>query len=734
MTFEDQRALLAGPGGVDGDWYRSRYRDVALLGMDPATHYLRYGAPMGRWPNPDFDTRFYAASYADIPPGDGAELVHYLTFGQADGRPATAAQLRAALDDLAVRMQAEWALPPQAEGQPGPVISYCIPVMNRPDDVRGTLAFNLAQARGMGGQVEFILLFYDDDAETHAWVRETFAAEIAQGLLRVEHSDALDTWHFGRAKNGFRGLMRGQIYSSLDGDNFVTRAETEQLLGVWREYGDHFVFHHFSGTWGDGTSGRVSLPAAIYRSVGYNERFLPRQYDEIDLILSALRHWPAMPFLCHDAEKNSLTLSKRTREFRATARLGNRIVQMPQPARHAPLNPKSEGYTSEDPILKAMSEFNQFTCYMLNARDEAHRTAMLAEVVSARHRVIDAAEPARLLPMIFALDGRSDAPVPGSDPGAVALFACVKDDDAFLPPLIAHYRARGVTRFFLIDDGSEHPVRDLLPDPDVQVFRPKVGSFLTAKGMWLEALIKAHLAPGDWALVVDADEFIDLPQGFDSFPALAATLEAEGRDYQPGLMVDLLPGPGADPAALAQGETAFVALFDHYCRMPLPVDPAYAGHRAVKWGFGPHAGLAWTVDARYHAFGTVDSLRKLPLFRWREGRHLNQGFHTLHYTDGTPQPGHEIWDAPRLLPIRHYKLVKLFSTAAREAALKLADGYHARTAGNIRRIFGEAEGAAPLLALPRAPYADGWLAGLVPAALLPGEPSAPAPVPQTAGT
>lgn len=715
MQDEDQLALLAGPGGVDPDWYRARYPDVAMLGMDPALHYLRYGAPMGRRPNPGFDTRFYAASHADVAPADPmgglTPLVHYLTQGAADGRPASPEALRAALDAVAARAAADWPLPPAVQGRPDPVISYCIPVMNRPDDIKGTLAFNLAQVRGLERSVEFILLFYDQDQETHDWVRAQFGPELASGLLRLEFSDALDTWHFGRAKNGFRGLMRGQIYSSLDGDNFVTRAETEQLLDVWHEYGDHFVFHHFSGNWGDGTSGRVSLPAAIYRTVGYADRFLPRQYDEIDLILSALRQWPAMPFLCHDAERNALSLSKRTRDFRAAARIGNRIVAMPQPARHAPLNPKGEGYTAEDPLLKAMSDFNQFTCYMTNARDEDHRAAMLAAVVAARHRVIDAMDPGRILPVLFETATQPD-PLPPAEPGTVSLFACVKNDDAFLPALVAHYRARGVGRFLIVDDGSDTPVRDLLPDADVRVFRPKVGSFLTAKGMWLEGLMKAHLPEGGWALVVDADEFIDLPPGVDGFPALAARLEAQGRDIQPGLMLDMLPGPAADPAALERGEQDFARLFDHVCRMPGPVSEPYRSHKAVAWGFGPHAALSWTVDARFHAFGTVDSLRKLPLIRWRTGRHLNQGFHTLHYTDDTKAPGTEIWEAPDILPVRHYKLVKLFSTAAREAALKLAEGYHARTAGNIRRIFGETDTTARLLALPQTPYDPALIAAI----------------------
>lgn len=46
-------------GHFDADWYLKTYPDVAALGMDPAEHYLKYGADMLRDPGPTFSTRFY---------------------------------------------------------------------------------------------------------------------------------------------------------------------------------------------------------------------------------------------------------------------------------------------------------------------------------------------------------------------------------------------------------------------------------------------------------------------------------------------------------------------------------------------------------------------------------------------------------------------------------------------------------------------------------------------------
>jgi 1,4-dihydroxy-2-naphthoate octaprenyltransferase len=70
------------PGGVDRDWYLSRYADLAP-GMDPAVHYAERGWREGRDPNPDFSTAWYLACY----PGLGMNpLVHYLQYGRAEGR------------------------------------------------------------------------------------------------------------------------------------------------------------------------------------------------------------------------------------------------------------------------------------------------------------------------------------------------------------------------------------------------------------------------------------------------------------------------------------------------------------------------------------------------------------------------------------------------------------------------------------------------------------------------
>ena len=75
---------------MHGDWYLQRYPDVATLGMDPAEHFLRYGALLRRDPGKGFDTGFYLDSNPEVAAAGLNPLLHYARQGQAAGRPRRA--------------------------------------------------------------------------------------------------------------------------------------------------------------------------------------------------------------------------------------------------------------------------------------------------------------------------------------------------------------------------------------------------------------------------------------------------------------------------------------------------------------------------------------------------------------------------------------------------------------------------------------------------------------------
>ncbi|WP_421132582.1 hypothetical protein [Alteromonas sp. A079] len=73
----------------DADWYLNTYPDVKSENIDPAEHYLEYGAKEGRLPSASFDGNWYLKRYPDVADSDVNPLVHYLKFGQNEGRSAS---------------------------------------------------------------------------------------------------------------------------------------------------------------------------------------------------------------------------------------------------------------------------------------------------------------------------------------------------------------------------------------------------------------------------------------------------------------------------------------------------------------------------------------------------------------------------------------------------------------------------------------------------------------------
>lgn len=78
----DQAAEVRASNLLDEDWYRGEYQDVEILGIDPALHYLKYGARLGRDPNPDFSTRFYYDIHPDAERKGHNPVLHHLQSAQ----------------------------------------------------------------------------------------------------------------------------------------------------------------------------------------------------------------------------------------------------------------------------------------------------------------------------------------------------------------------------------------------------------------------------------------------------------------------------------------------------------------------------------------------------------------------------------------------------------------------------------------------------------------------------
>ncbi|HDZ49571.1 hypothetical protein LCGC14_0056350 [marine sediment metagenome] len=76
--------LLSSSKLFDEKWYKECYPDVAMAGMPPVLHYLKYGWLMRRDPSQDFSSEKYIQSNKDVM--NINPLLHYLTVGEKEGR------------------------------------------------------------------------------------------------------------------------------------------------------------------------------------------------------------------------------------------------------------------------------------------------------------------------------------------------------------------------------------------------------------------------------------------------------------------------------------------------------------------------------------------------------------------------------------------------------------------------------------------------------------------------
>lgn len=84
--LSQEMSLLYTSELFDADWYLETYPDVLREGLDPAEHYLLYGAKEGRKPSPQFDGKWYLQANPDVALSNVNPLIHYLKFGREEKR------------------------------------------------------------------------------------------------------------------------------------------------------------------------------------------------------------------------------------------------------------------------------------------------------------------------------------------------------------------------------------------------------------------------------------------------------------------------------------------------------------------------------------------------------------------------------------------------------------------------------------------------------------------------
>jgi hypothetical protein len=227
------------------------------------------------------------------------------------------------------------------------------------------------------------------------------------------------------------------------------------------------------------------------------------------------------------------------------------------------------------------------------------------------------------------------------DDARLLVVCVVRNERVMLPHFVAHYRRLGARAFVFVDNLSDDDTRAwLAAQPDVVLYSADTDYRDSHFGVaWQQAVLAAH-APGRWALLADADEFLLYPeQASIALPTMLDALEAGGHDAARLLMIDLYPRGTLREVDFAEADPAAAAGWMD--RSPF-----------VRWQLGGGLysnGPTWLSALRHRLIPNSPpnafTAQKIALLRWRPWIRLSEG---LHYASG-------LRPAPHVLYFGHYK-------------------------------------------------------------------------------
>lgn len=224
----------------------------------------------------------------------------------------------------------------------------------------------------------------------------------------------------------------------------------------------------------------------------------------------------------------------------------------------------------------------------ISVRDWPHAPAIMGELLewmAVRRGDVEAARRAYWRRRrMHAHNDRTDeldcVRMPPGAPPEVAVVCQLRNERVMLPAFFQHYRALGIERFVMIDNGStDGSFEHLLAQPDVELYRTYAPFRRAESGnAWTNPLIGRPDYVRTLCLRVDADEHLVYPH-YETRPIamLWRHMQAEGSEVLAGFMLDMFP----ETTDQLQAED-FVAASTFY---DLPPEPApatscpYVAHR-----------------------------------------------------------------------------------------------------------------------------------------------------------
>lgn len=551
-------------------------------------------------------------------------------------------------------------------------IAFCIPVMARLDDIKETLIHNLEVMSKFKGQAKIYIICFDDNNELELWLNENIDLSSKLDIINYIKYEPLEYWHFSWAKNSFKDIITEEYYSSLDGDNFLSVEEVEQILSIINS-GNDVLFHGFSGIWGDGTSGRITIPTNLFKKYGYLNEIYPRQADELGLIANIVSNEKDISYYSF-SNVNIFEISNRLKQWVEKNDIKIKNIQVEKLKQPKAINPKTSNYVNEDKTLKIFQEFNSLYTYAKITKNEKIVSWYKKQIDEILFN-IDTNLAEKLLNKTFSFKRSTKLS------SETTLYAVVQNDYIFLNKWIEHYKKIGIKRFVIIDDNSDKDLSEYFSNiHEVYVYKPKIGNFKLCKIFWINFLLKTFQEKNSWFLTVDSDEFLDIID-YENIDKLIDNLEKNDKKFLSAILVDMLPDSNLDLKTIDHAN--FEKSYNYVYSRPINNGEKYSSVQSVKWAFDNYWPLSYCYDIRWRLFGTFDSLRKYPLVKYNDSILLNQGFHSLRIQDKEVSPKWTYEDKKFILPIKHFKFVNFFTKKVND---KNFDEYHERTSKNLKII------------------------------------------------
>ncbi len=238
--------------------------------------------------------------------------------------------------------------------------------------------------------------------------------------------------------------------------------------------------------------------------------------------------------------------------------------------------------------------------------------------------------------------------------GRLTATGIFRDEMYFLPAFLDHYRRLGVAQFLIIDDGSSDGSVDFLArQADCVVLRSpyaygqKVNVDINGKasciraGIPLKSAAARRFLAGEWALNLDADEFLLLPPGVTSLPQLIGLAETLGARAVTASLVDFYPATLAGLEPLAARPERFEdlqTLAPYFDAIPVIAQESDGAVRKLNGGpslrlfrdlgirEAPKFMSKWPLALTQHFRFAVPNkapVVKTPLIRWDDGVQLH---------------------------------------------------------------------------------------------------------------